>query len=123
MKLNAVNTESAAAPAGPYSQAVVANGFIFVSGQRPVNPESGEIPDGFAAQADQVLQNLAAVLDSAGTSLQKVVRVSIYLADIGAFAEVNEVYRRYFSDPFPARTTVACSLRGILVEIDAIAIL
>jgi 2-iminobutanoate/2-iminopropanoate deaminase len=123
MKTSAVNTESAAAPAGPYSQAIVANGFAFVSGQRPVEPDTGEIPEGFAAQADQVLQNLAAVLSSAGTGLENVVRVSIYLADIGAFAEVNEVYRRYFSDPFPARTTVACSLRGILVEIDAIAAL
>jgi 2-iminobutanoate/2-iminopropanoate deaminase len=121
MKLTAVNTESAAAPAGPYSQAIVTNGFAFVSGQRPVDPETGEIPDGFAAQADQVLKNLAAVLDAAGSGLENVVRVSIYLADIGAFAEVNEVYARYFSDPFPARTTTACTLRGILVEIDAIA--
>lgn len=123
MNLSPINTESAAAPAGPYSQAIVANGFVFASGQRPVDPQTGDIPDGVAAQADQVLQNLAAVLESAGASLSKVVRVSIYLSDIGAFADVNEVYKRYFSEPFPARTTVACSLRGILVEIDAIAVL
>lgn len=123
MKLSAINTESAAAPAGPYSQAIIANGLVFVSGQRPVSPKTGDIPEGVVAQADQVLQNLSAVLAAAGTGLENVARIGIYLADIDAFAEVNEVYKRYFNGPFPARTTVACSLRGILVEIDAIAVL
>jgi 2-iminobutanoate/2-iminopropanoate deaminase len=122
MSLTAVTTTSAASPAGPYSQAIVANGFVFVSGQRPVHPDTGEIAEGLEAQAHQVLQNLAAVLESAGTGLEKVVRVNIYLADIGAFAQINEIYASYFTEPFPARTTIACSLRGILVEIDAIAL-
>ena len=123
MEVSAVYTESAAAPAGPYSQAVLANGFVFVSGQRPVQPESGQIPNGITAQCHQALDNLSDVLLAAGTDMQKVVRVNIFLADIEAFADVNDVYKRYFKAPFPARTTVACSLRGILIEIDAIAVI
>lgn len=122
MTISPVSTDSAAVPAGPYSQAISANGFIFVSGQRPVDPDTGEIAERLDAQVNRALQNLSAVLEAAGSGLHRVVRVNIYLSDIGAFAEVNEIYKTYFREPFPARTTVACSLRGILVEIDAIAL-
>ncbi|HEX5595451.1 MAG TPA: Rid family detoxifying hydrolase [Micromonosporaceae bacterium] len=122
MSLNPVTTSAAAAPAGPYSQAIAANGFVFASGQRPVHPETGKIEEDFSAQVHQVLQNLAAVLKSAGSDLSKVVRVNIYLSDIGAFDEMNKIYTTYFREPYPARTTVACTLRGIMVEIDAVAV-
>ena len=122
MTISPVSTGSAASPAGPYSQAISANGFIFVSGQRPVDPDTGEIDERLDAQVNQVLQNLSAVLEAAGSGLNRVVRVNIYLSDIAAFSEVNEIYKAYFREPFPARTTVACTLRGILVEIDAIAL-
>lgn len=122
MTISSVSTGAAATPAGPYSLAVVANGFIFVSGQRPVKPDTGELAVGLREQAHQVLRNLSAVLEAAGSGLGKVVRVNIYLDDIAAFEEVNKIYTEYFHEPFPARTTVACSLRGILIEIDAIAV-
>lgn len=122
MKLVPVRTDSAATPAGPYSQAISANGLIFVSGQRPVHPYTGVINERLDVQVHQVLQNLSAVLEAAGSRLNRVVRVNIYLSDIGAFSEVNEIYKSYFQEPYPARTTVACTLRGILVEIDAIAL-
>lgn len=105
---------------GPYSHAVGAGPLIFLSGQRPQNPLTGEIPVGFGAQARQVFDNLSSVLTSCGCTFDDVVKVSVFLADIGDFAEFNEIYRQYFSDPFPARTTIACVLRGIDVEVDLV---
>ena len=112
-----------AAPAvgGPYSHATIAGGLTFLSGQRPVHPETGAIPEGVDAQARQVLHNLQAVLAECGGDLRDVAKVTVYLDDIADFDRVNAVYREFFADPYPARTTVAASLRGILVEIDAIA--
>lgn len=117
----AVASDRVPAPSSPYSQAFVANGFVFVSGQRPVDPVSGLIPEGIGAQTVQVIENLAAILAAAGATLGDVVKVTAHLADLALFEEFNAVYRERFTPPYPARTTVGSQLRGILVEIDAIA--
>ncbi len=117
-----VRTSQAPEPAGPYSQAVCANGMVFASGQRPVDPTTGEIPEGLTLQAERVLANLREVLSAGGCSLADVVKVTAYLSDLSGFDEFNAVYRRFFSPPYPARTTVGAQLRGILVEVDAIAV-
>jgi len=113
-------TQGVSAP--PYSPGTAAAGFVFVSGQRPVDATSGVIPDGFAAQAHQVFRNLVAVLEAGRSSLDRVVKVNVYLADLQHFAELNAIYEQYFRRPYPARTTVGCSLRGILIEVDAVAL-
>ena len=118
-----VIAERGPAPAGPYSHAVVANGFVFVSGQGPVDPETGTMPDAFADQVRQTLENLQAILEAAGSSLDDVVKVNAYVTDLTRFAEFNEVYKEFFSEDPPARTTVAVSLLGFLVEVDCIAVL
>jgi 2-iminobutanoate/2-iminopropanoate deaminase len=117
-----IRTDQAPTPGGPYSQAVVAGDFVFVSGQRPVDPVTGSIPGGVEAQSEQVLKNLAAVLDAAGSSPAGVVKVTAHLADLKDFATFNTVYTRFFDPPYPARTTVGSELRGILVEVDVIAV-
>jgi 2-iminobutanoate/2-iminopropanoate deaminase len=119
----ALMVPGAAKPAGPYSHAIVADGFVFVSGQGPADPATGRVPDGFAEQVEQTLRNLQTILAGAGASLRDVVKVGAYLSDLTRFGEYNEVYRRYFPDEPPARTTVGCQLLGILVEIDCIAVL
>jgi 2-iminobutanoate/2-iminopropanoate deaminase len=111
----------APAPGGPYSHAVSAHGLVFLSGQRPQHPETGEIPAGVAAQARQVIENLIAVLNTAGCTTADVLKVTVYLADIAYFDAFNAVYREYFTAPYPARTTIACVLRGIEVEVDVVA--
>ena len=110
-------------PAGPYSHAVVANGFVFISGQGPVNPETGAMPDAFADQVRQTFKNVQTILGAAGSSLDDVVKVNAYVTDLTRFAEFNEVYKEFFSHDPPARTTVATSLLGFLVEVDCIATL
>ena len=109
-------------PIGPYSHAVVANGFVFVSGQGPIDPATGRAPDDFAGQVRQTMRNLATILEAAGSSLEDVVKMSCYLTDLTRFNEFNEVYREFMPPGFPARTTVATGLLGILVEIDCIAL-
>ena len=116
-----VTASEAPAPGGPYSHAVVIRGMMFLSGQRPVDPVTGEIPEGVEDQARQVLANLLAVLTAEGRGPEDVAKVTVYLNDIADFHRVNTVYREFFKSPYPARTTVAASLRGILVEIDAVA--
>jgi 2-iminobutanoate/2-iminopropanoate deaminase len=111
-----------AVPAPPYSPATAAAGFVFVSGQRPLDANSGVIPDGFAAQAHQVFRNLGEVLEAGRSGLDRVVKVNVYLADLQYFVELNAIYEHYFLPPYPARTTVGCSLRGILIEVDAVAL-
>jgi 2-iminobutanoate/2-iminopropanoate deaminase len=120
--IDIVSTEEAPMPVAPYSQAVKANGFVFLSGQRPVDPATMEVVEGFDAQVRQTLANLSAVLTAAGTTTGNVVKVGVFLADLATFTRFNELYAEVFTSPLPARTTVATSLRGILVEIDAIAV-
>ena len=118
----AVETQGAPAPIGPYSQAVEAGGVLYCSGQVPLDPSSGELIDGdIAEQARRCLENLDAVCLEAGTRLDQAARIGIYLTDISLFAEVNEVYGEYFSEPFPARSTlgVAELPKGALIEMDA----
>jgi 2-iminobutanoate/2-iminopropanoate deaminase len=117
----AVNDETPT-PAGPYSLAIVAAGFIFVSGQRPVEPASELIPDGISEQTLQIGKNLTAVLATTGARLCDVVKVTAHLADMQLFDEFNEVYSQIFEPPYPARTTVGSHLRGVLVEMDVIAV-
>lgn len=107
---------------GAYSHAVVANGFVFVSGQGPVNPDTGRMADNFAEQVRQVLANLRTVLETAGSDLRHLVKVNAYLTDMSRFAEYNQIYREFMPDALPARTTVGVSMPGFLVEIDCIAV-
>jgi 2-iminobutanoate/2-iminopropanoate deaminase len=120
----AITTKNAPAAIGPYSQAVRAGGLLFVSGQIPLEPSTGQVvPGDVAAQAEQVLKNLEAIVAAAGGTLGDVVRTTIYLVDLAHFTTVNEVYARFFAAPCPARVTVQVSAlpRGSLIEIDAIA--
>ncbi len=118
-----VTAEKGVKPAGPYSHATVANGFVFVSGQGPFDPETNSAPDAFADQVRQTFENLSVVLEAAETGLGEVVKVNAYLTDLTRFADFNEVYREFFPNNPPARTTVATGLLGILVEVDCIAVI
>ena len=122
MEKKQIITAHAPSPAGPYSQGIAVDRFVFVAGQRPADPKTGEIAEGIAAQTRQVIENLASVLEAAGSSLKDVVRSTVYLSDIKYFAEMNAVYEKLMPKPYPARTTIGTQLRGILVEIDVIAI-
>ncbi len=120
-----VRTDSAPQAIGPYSQAIIANGLIFASGQIPLDPQTGEfVAGGVAEQTEQVLRNLAAVLEAAGASLRSVVKTTVFLADMSDFAAMNEVYARHFTAQPPARSTVQAARlpRDARVEIDAIAL-
>lgn len=125
--LTKVSTERAPAAIGPYSQAIVAGELVFCSGQIALDPATGEMVGAgdVRAQTERVLQNLAAVLEAAGSSLARVVKTTIFLADLQDFGHVNEVYGRHFaSEPRPARATVEVAglPRGALVEIEAVAL-
>jgi 2-iminobutanoate/2-iminopropanoate deaminase len=116
-----VTAEKAPKPAGPYSHAVVADGLVFISGQGPVDPETGTIPDAFSDQVRQTLRNVQTILEAAGSSLDDVIKVNAFVTDLTRFQEFNEVYGEFFRHDPPARTTVGASLLGFLVEIDCIA--
>jgi 2-iminobutanoate/2-iminopropanoate deaminase len=121
-----IQTEKAPAAIGPYSQAIKANGFVFVSGQIPINPQTGEfVAGGIAEQTTRVLKNLAAVLEAAGSSLEQVVKTTVFLADMKEFSAMNEVYATFFPNPSPARATVAAAglPRDARVEIEAVALI
>ena len=109
------------APGGPYSPGIKSGSRIYVSGQRPVDAATNLIPESFADQLRLCLGNIALVLEAAGATLDNVVCVNVFLADLGYFEEMNTIYKEFFKAPYPARTTVSCLLRGILVEINAIA--
>jgi 2-iminobutanoate/2-iminopropanoate deaminase len=127
MTLQPIVTKNAPAAIGPYSQAVRAGDFLFLSGQIPIDPATGAlIPAGDVAdQAHRVLKNLGAILEAAGVSYKQVVKTTVYLADMGDFAAVNEVYAGYFPAPAPARATIQAARlpRDVRVEIDLIAYL
>ncbi len=127
MTREAVRTEAAPAPfqGAPYSQAIRANGFVFVSGQLALRPGEKELaPGGIGAQTEQVFANLRAILEAAGTSLERVVKTTVFLQSLDDFAGMNEVYARHIGDPPPARSTVEVAElpSGALVEIEAIAL-
>jgi 2-iminobutanoate/2-iminopropanoate deaminase len=119
-----ISTDHAPKAIGPYSQAVVMNGFAFLSGQIPLDPSTNQLIEGdIAAQTERVIQNLKAVLEACGSSLEQVVKTTVFLKDMGEFKEMNEVYGRYFSSNAPARATVEAARlpRDVRVEIECIA--
>ena len=119
----AIMVADAAKPAGQYSHAVIANGFVYVSGQGPADPKTGIVPDDFAGQVRQTLRNVQTILRGVGVDMQDVVKVNTYLSDVTRFREYNELYMEFFRDAPPARTTVGAQLVGILVEIECVAVL
>ena len=121
-----IATTTAPQAVGPYSQAVAANGFLFVSGQIPLDPATGQLVEGeIEAQAERVLQNLTALVTAAGCSMDRVVRTTVFLKDMGEFARMNAVYARFFPSQPPARSTVEVARlpRDVKVEMDLIALL
>ncbi|WP_404455950.1 RidA family protein [Oceanobacillus kapialis] len=118
----AIFTSKAPAAIGPYSQAIKAGDFIYVSGQIPLDPSTGEVVEGIEKQTEQVLQNLKAILDEAGATFREVVKFTIYLKSMDDFATVNEIYGSYLAEPYPARATVEVSRlpKDVLVEMDVI---
>ena len=119
-----ISTDKAPAAIGPYSQAIDLGNMVFVSGQIPVNPETGVMADSVAEQAHQSLNNLESILKECGLSMQNVVKTVVFLADLNDFAEVNEVYAQHFSAPYPARSCVqvAAIPKGAKLEIECIAV-
>ena len=125
MSKDVIATSSAPAAIGPYSQAIKANGFLFTAGQIPLDPASGKIVEGdITAQSERVMQNLAAILDAAGTSFERVVKTTCFLANLDHFAEFNKVYASYFTAQPPARSTVQVAKlpAGALVEVECVAL-
>ena len=119
-----IHTDSAPAAIGPYSQAIQIDNLLFVSGQVPIDPDTGALVDGdITAQARQSLSNLRAILNAAGTNMGAVVKTTVFLADMDDFAAMNEVYAQFFQEPFPARSAVQVARlpKGAKVEIEAIA--
>lgn len=121
--LKVISTDNAPAAIGPYSQAIQAGDFLYVSGQIPLDPKSGEVVEGIEEQTKQVLNNLKAILTEAGTDFSKVVKFTIYLKDMETFGTVNEIYGSFLDKPYPARATVEAARlpKDVLVEMDVIA--
>jgi 2-iminobutanoate/2-iminopropanoate deaminase len=120
-----VSTDDAPAALGPYSQAIVAGGFVFCSGTVGIDPNTGFLPEGVAEQTERALLNLAAILEASGSSIDQLVKTTIYYANVEDFATINEVYARHMPDPPPARSAPAnvALPRGLLISIEAIATL
>lgn len=118
-----IKTDKAPAAIGPYSQAVEMNNMVYTSGVIPVNPATGEIPQGAEKQADQAIANLAALLEAAGTSMANVIKTTVFIKDMNEFGTINEVYAKYFKEPYPARSCVEVARlpKDVLIEIEAIA--
>jgi 2-iminobutanoate/2-iminopropanoate deaminase len=125
MSRQPISTDNAPPAIGPYSQAIVANGFVFCSGTVGIDPATGAAPDGIEEQAEQALRNLDAILAAAGASLATLVKTTIFYANVDDFASINAIYARYMPDPPPARSAPAnVNLpRNLLISIDAIAVL
>ncbi len=121
---NAIATDKAPAAIGPYSQAIEVNGMVYTSGIIPVDPATGEIPQGAAAQADRVFKSMSALLESAGTSMKNVVKTTVFIKNMDDFGAINEVYAKYFPEPFPARSCIEVARipKDVLLEAEAIAI-
>ncbi len=122
--MKAIATKNAPAAIGPYSQAIEVNGFVYASGQIPIDPATGAfVPGGIKEQTQQSLKNASAILQQAGTDMAHVVKTTVYLADIADFAAMNEVYATFFLEPYPARSAVAVKdlPKGALVEIEVLA--
>lgn len=119
-----ISTQNAPEAIGPYSQAIEVNGFVYASGQLPIDPATGAFPEGgVKEQTRQSLLNVKAILEEAGLALSNVVKTTVYLADMGDFAAMNEVYSQFFAQPFPARSAIAVKAlsKGALVEVEVVA--
>lgn len=126
MAIQTINTDNAPQAIGPYSQAVTAQGMLYVSGQIPLDPKTGEVvSEDIATQTKQALDNMKAVVEAADTGMDRIVKVTIYIVDMQQFAVINEVYGTYFEAPYPARACVEVSKlpKGVQVEMDAVALL
>ena len=121
---NVISTDQAPAAIGPYSQAIEVNGMVYTSGQIPVNPATGEIPEGIKAQAEQVMKNVKNLLEAAGTGMSKVVKTTVFIKDMNDFTAINEIYAAYFEGDCPARSCVEVARlpKDVLMEMEAIAI-
>ena len=121
--MKVISTDKAPAAIGPYSQAIEVNGMVYTSGIIPVDPATGEIPEGAAAQADRVFKSMTALLESAGTSMKNVVKTTVFIKNMEDFAAINEVYAKYFPEPFPARSCIEVARipKDVLLEAEAIA--
>lgn len=119
----AICTDKAPSAIGPYSQAIEVNDMIFTSGVIPVNPETGEIPQGVEAQADQAIKNLSNLLEASGSSTEKVIKTTVFIKDMNDFGRINEIYAKYFTGVYPARSCVEVARlpKDVLMEIEAIA--
>ena len=118
-----IKTDKAPAAIGPYSQAIISGNTVYCSGQIPINPETGEIPEGVANQAHQVFKNIKNLLEAAGTSIDKVIKTSVFIKDMNDFAEINAIYAEYFTEPYPARSCVEVARlpKDVLLETEVIA--
>ena len=119
-----ISTTNAPAAIGPYSQAIEVNGMVFASGQIPVNPATGEIPEGIEAQAEQVMKNVKNLLEAAGTSVDQVVKTGVFIKNMDDFATINGIYAKYFAKDCPARSCVEVARlpKDVLLEMEAIAV-
>jgi 2-iminobutanoate/2-iminopropanoate deaminase len=120
MAKRAISTEAAPAPGGAYSQAIAAGNLVFLAGQGPFAPSGEKVEGSFVDEARQTFANLAAVAEAAGGSLADAVRVGVYLRNMDNFAAMNELYREFFPEPLPARTTIHSDLPGFEIEVDAV---
>ncbi len=118
-----ISTNNAPAAIGPYSQAIVSGNLVYCSGQIPLNPQTGLIPEGVEQQAHQALTNVKNLLEASGTSIDKVIKTSVFIKDMNDFSKINEIYAQYFTEPFPARSCVEVARlpKDVLIEIEVIA--
>ncbi|HIR76499.1 MAG TPA: RidA family protein [Candidatus Choladousia intestinipullorum] len=118
-----ISTDKAPAAIGPYSQAIEVNGMVFTSGAIPVDPATGQIPEGVEAQAEQALRNVEALLEASGTGMENVVKTTVFIKDMNDFAKINEIYAKHFTGAYPARSCVEVARlpKDVLLEIETIA--
>ena len=118
-----ISTEKAPGAIGPYSQAIEVNGLVFTSGVIPVVPETGVIPEGIEAQADQAIKNLVELVKASGSTAEKVIKTTVFIKEMNDFGKINEIYKKYFKEPFPARSCVEVARlpKDVLLEVEAIA--
>ena len=118
-----ISTDKAPSAIGPYSQAIEINHMVYTSGAIPVNPVTGEIPEGVEAQANQAFSNICALVEEAGSKVENIVKTTVFIKDMNDFGKINEIYKTYFKEPFPARSCVEVARlpKDVLLEVEAIA--
>ena len=119
-----ISTPKAPAAIGPYSQAIEVNGMVYTSGVIPVNPATGEIPEGVEAQAEQVIKNMTGLLEACGSNMENVVKTTVFIKEMNDFGKINEIYAKYFTGTFPARSCVEVARlpKDVLLEVEAVAV-